>query len=219
MLSAVLAARDFLSETAHRYQGDERDTMILSPVVARGLSRGARGFLERTPNLFNVALTRARAAIVVVGDKAECSTCDVEYLQNFVAYVHGLADQTATVAVPTPSMQLDYPPVARPELVSDWERKFYRSLAAAGIFSIPQYPVDQYLLDLALVTEGNRRLDIEIDGEAYHRDPWTGENVRRDQLRDMRLMEMGWDVRRFWVGEIRDDPQTCVRVVSEWLYR
>lgn len=36
---------------------------------------------------------------------------------------------------------------------------------------------------------------VEIDGERYHRD-WNREHVCRGQLRDMRLMEMGWDVRR-----------------------
>jgi very-short-patch-repair endonuclease len=105
--------------------------------------------------------------------------------------------------------------VARPELVSDWERILYKALFRAGIRPIPQYPVEKYLLDF-LVVEDGRRLAIEVDGERYHRN-WTGELCRRDQIRNQRLLELGYDVRRFWVYEIRDDLERCVRVVEEWL--
>jgi very-short-patch-repair endonuclease len=59
-------------------------------------------------------------------------------------------------------------------------------------------------------------LDIEVDGERYHRN-WTGELCRRDQLRNQRLFELGWDVLRFWVYEIRDDTNGCVERVKQWL--
>ena len=63
---------------------------------------------------------------------------------------------------------------------------------------------------------GNRRLDIEVDGERYHRD-WTGELLRRDQLRNKRLIELGWDVMRFWVYELRDNMPQCVERVQRWV--
>ena len=46
----------------HKFQGDERDVMIFSPVVSEGITDGAVNFLKKTDNLFNVAITRARAA-------------------------------------------------------------------------------------------------------------------------------------------------------------
>ena len=52
-----LSALSFLSDTVHSFQGDERDVMILSPVVSRGISEGALGFLRSNRNLFNVAIT------------------------------------------------------------------------------------------------------------------------------------------------------------------
>jgi very-short-patch-repair endonuclease len=58
-------------------------------------------------------------------------------------------------------------------------------------------------------------LNIEIDGERYHRD-WDGELVRRDQLRNLRLIEMGWDVMRLWVYEVRDSLPDCVSRVARW---
>ena len=74
---------------------------------------------------------------------------------------------------------------------------------------MPQYSVDKYHFDFALVS-GKRRLNIEIDGERYHRN-WDGELCRRDQIRNLRLMELGWDVMRFWVYQIRDDLDRCLR--------
>ena len=90
-----------------------------------------------------------------------------------------------------------------------------KTLLAAGPKPIPQFSVEQYDLDFALF-EGKRKLAIEVDGERYHRS-WTGELCLRDQLRNQRLIELGWDVQRFWVYEVRDELQRCVRLVQEWL--
>lgn len=58
-------------DTAHGFQGDERDVMILSPSVGAGLpARTIRFAGDR--NLVNVAVTRARARLVVVGDHGAC---------------------------------------------------------------------------------------------------------------------------------------------------
>ena len=75
----------------------------------------------------------------------------------------------------------EYPPVAHPELVSEWERIFYKAMYAAGLRPVPQYEEAPYTLDFALF-DGERKLDIEVDGEHYHRN-WDGELCRRDQIR------------------------------------
>ena len=93
----------------------------------------------------------------------------------------------------------------------------YKQLYKAGVRTLPQYAVEKYRLDLGLI-EGDRRLDIEVDGERYHRN-WTGELCRRDQIRNQRMFELGWDVLRFWVYEIRDDMEGCVRRVIAWKER
>ena len=79
---------------------------------------------------------------------------------------------------------------------SDWEREFYVAAYEAHLRLIPQYPVEKYIVDFLMV-DGARKLAIEIDGERYHRN-WTGELCRRDQIRNQRLFELGYDVMRFW---------------------
>lgn len=54
--------------TVHTYQGNERDVMIFSTVATEGLSEGTRRFVTENPNLLNVAVTRARLTLIVVGD-------------------------------------------------------------------------------------------------------------------------------------------------------
>lgn len=215
-LAARIGDRDLLVDTVHKFQGDERDLMIFSPVVSSGISDGALGFLRSNSNLFNVAITRARAALIVVGDKSAALSSNVDYLARFASYVDTIAKQRQDVVeFPISDLGPDYPPVSNPEQVSEWERVFYRALHRSGIRAMPQYVVEKYILDFAVV-QGNRRLDIEIDGERYHRN-WDGELCRRDQIRNQRLMELGWDVMRFWVYQIRDDLEQCLSRVHVWM--
>jgi len=216
-LADRLGGSEFIAETAHQFQGDERDLMIFSPVVSRGISPGTLSFLKKNGNLFNVAITRARAALYVVGDKVAALESGVDYLAAFAKYT----DEIETLAGVRQALQQKvvlgsvYPEVAKPELVSEWERVFYRALYAGGVRAMPQYSVEKYLLDFAVI-EGERRLNIEVDGERYHR-AWDGELTRRDRLRNQRMMELGWDVKRFWVYQIRDQMPWCVGEVKKWL--
>jgi very-short-patch-repair endonuclease len=204
---------DFLADTVHRFQGDERDVMIFSPAVSRGVSDAATGFLRRNPNLFNVAISRARAALIVVGDREAAASCSVDYLARFAVYAGQVGQQDHAVTE-AGDLGPEYPEAPRPRRVSDWEQLFYRALYRAGVRPIPLYPVERYVLDFALL-EGRRRLAIVIDCEMYHR-LWDNETCRRDEIRSQRLMELGWDVMRFWVYQVRDDLDRSVNRVERW---
>jgi very-short-patch-repair endonuclease len=213
-LSRRLAALQFVVDTVHGFQGDERDVIFFSPVVSSGIGESATRFLKGHGNLFNVAITRARSELVVVGDRQAALNSDISYLAGFTEYSRDLAavdDRQAASGELGP----EYPVVAHPELVSDWERIFYRAMYVAGLRPVPQYEESPYTLDFALFS-GERRLDIEVDGENYHRH-WDGELCRRDQIRSRRLSDAGWDIMRFWVYEIRDDLEGCVERVKVWM--
>lgn len=214
LLAEQLAMRDFLVDTVHRFQGDERDIIIFSTVVSNGVGINSIRFLQRTGNLFNVAITRARASLIVIGDKNMCSKCNVSYLERFASYV------TSASLLNNNIQQIDklgskYPAISSSVIVSEWEKILYEILYQKGIKTVPQYQVEKYSLDLALIY-GDKKLDIEIDGEKYHRN-WDGELIYRDQIRNIRLIELGWDVMRFWVYEIRDDVEGCIIRVNKWL--
>lgn len=135
--------------------------------------------------------------------------------KRIAAYAASLENQTAE-AVESQLKEFGpaYPEVSKPELVSDWEREFYVAAYGDGLRLIPQYPVEKYIIDFLMV-DGARKLAIEIDGERYHRN-WTGELCRRDQIRNQRLFELGYDVMRFWVYEVRDDLAGCLERIKKW---
>jgi hypothetical protein len=54
--------------TVHTFQGGERDVVIFSLVADEGMHPGAIGWIDRQLNLWNVAITRARSHLIVVGD-------------------------------------------------------------------------------------------------------------------------------------------------------
>jgi len=161
--------------------------------------------------------------LVVVGDMQAARNSGVDYLASFASYVQRVYRESEP-AEPVPiHLGPEYPPVAHPERVSDWERILYRALYAEGLRPVPQREVEQYTVDFALFGNGRGpkaddngpKLDIEVDGERYHRD-WDGELCRRDQIRNQRLMELGWDVMRFWVYQVRDELPLCVERVKKW---
>ncbi|SDS57714.1 Superfamily I DNA and/or RNA helicase [Maribacter dokdonensis] len=215
-LVEALMNKDFIVDTVHKFQGDERDIMIFSAVVANGISQGSAGFLARNGNLFNVALTRARASLLVVGDHKSCYQSAITHFSQFADHVRMLqekreSDQSNT----TTDFGPQFPQVSSDDVVSDWEKYFYEKLYRKGIKTVPQYKEDKYSLDLALII-GEAKLDIEVDGETYHR-AWDGELLRRDKIRNNRLIELGWDVQRFWVYELRDNMDACINKIENWI--
>jgi very-short-patch-repair endonuclease len=214
-LADRLMLRDFLCDTVHKFQGDERDVMLFSSVVSTGVTEGAVSFLKRTGNLFNVAITRARAALVVVGDSQVSYHSGIPHYKGFVEYINQLENREplANEKIVTDHGPR-YPKVNTRVMISDWEKYLYEALYRAGIPTIPQHQVGQYSLDLAIM-DGERKLNIEVDGEKYHRN-WDGELMRRDQLRNKRLIELGWDVQRFWVYQVRDNMRQCIEKIKEW---
>lgn len=86
----LLNKSELLIDTVDKFQGDERDVMIFSPVVSKGIADGAVGFLKKTDNLFNVAIIRARAALIVAGDPSAAKNAGVDYLAAFANHVENL---------------------------------------------------------------------------------------------------------------------------------
>lgn len=71
---AAEARRGWISRrvgTVHTFQGKEAEAVILMLGAGRGARPGSRGWAGGTPNLLNVAATRARRALYVVGNRVE----------------------------------------------------------------------------------------------------------------------------------------------------
>ena len=195
----LLGRAEFIVDTAHGFQGDERDIILFSPCVSRNLPDGARHFLENNEHLFNVSITRARSLLHVVGNLGACNDSEIPHIRRFASYCADIERSTLSPYETT---------LASDERVGPWERPLYEALVGEGLRPIPQYPVNQYRLDLAIIS-GDIRIDVEADGESTHEDD------RIDLERDSRLESLGWSVVRFWNHQIRDDIDYCVRTVLD----
>lgn len=179
--------------TAHRFQGDECDIMVFSPVVAEGLPQRLLRWVARTDQLLNVSITRARAALHIVGDLAAARNAG-GVLADFAAHVS------------------DRQPDAQ-QMETSEERAVGEMLEAVGLYYRPQVRMGRYRLDFEVVSPFGTRWALEIDG-LQHRE---GDGMDRDEARDAYLRDAGYRVARISNRDVRGDPAR-VRGFLERLY-
>lgn len=192
-----LADAKFVCSTADGFQGDERDVILMSCVYQPNLYDGGQWYLTdtETRNLWNVGVSRARAALHIFGNKEFCKHSSASHLSALAKY----CTRSEESAVPTG--QFD----------SIWERKFHDALKDAGIETVSQYPLVGRRLDLAIPS---LRMNLEVDGEKYHKDS-SGRRKAEDLWRDMTIRAAGWMPMRFWVYELRENMDACVAKVAD----
>lgn len=190
-------------DTVHGFQGDERDVMIFSLCAGNETPPGSLHFLRENANLFNVAVSRARAKLYIVGNREWAGHCGIEHIE--------------LLATPSRLMPQTVPKTPWFPYESPYEKLLAEALQQAGLDPLPQVSVGYRRLDLALRDPALPacRLDIEVDG-ACHRDA-QGHRKSDDLWRTRELNAAGWRVIRFWTYQLREDLPGCVaRVQQVW---
>jgi very-short-patch-repair endonuclease/RecA/RadA recombinase len=78
-------SKDVLVGTVDTFQGNERDIMVFSPVISKNMTAGTANWSDNK-NRINVALTRARNLMIVIGDFDQCRRMD-SILGKLIEYV------------------------------------------------------------------------------------------------------------------------------------
>lgn len=183
--------------TANGFQGGERDVVILVLGITSKMTKGQSwyAFADENRYIYNVAVSRARACLIVVGDR-------------------NIVREKALQVNATALLNLTKDVEQRPQKTlsqSPGEEMMYNALCKAGLNPKQQYPLVGRYLDMALVKE---KIDIEVDGEAFHLNRF-GERKQDDVYRDLQVSSVGWRVRRFWYREVRDHLDDCVNKVID----
>jgi len=192
-----LLTSDVTIGTAHKYQGDERDVMIFSPVVAKGISDGAARWVEEPHNLINVAVTRAREALFVVGDLEFCGR-QPGVLGKLVKYVKTVSDLRKT---------------------SPYELELFSWMITQGWDPEVHVQIGDIEVDFVLIHRGIK-LIIEVDGEVVIK-PDGGimethiEDSSKDASRDAFLQGRGYKVLHVKTRDIRETPQEVLHAIAE----
>ena len=172
----------FDSGTAHRFQGGEREAILFSSVLSPDRARSGARWIEKERNLLNVAVSRARRALIVLGHPLigdlECPTLSSlrAYLQDEVAANEGSCTTVAEFRTDSTS-----------------ERLLLDALQLGDLLPYAKLEVEGYELDFALLEQGIK-LNVEVDGD-QHLDA-RGRQRRQDLARDRILTKLGWTVLR-----------------------
>lgn len=175
--------------TANGFQGGECDVILFLLGLNGDRTRGQGWYITATENkyIYNVSVSRAKRIFVAFGDRKRVSSCGLSYIQKLI-------------------------PEARPprkEKIGPGEIYLRLALERAGIKVVPQYSILGRYLDLAIP---EKKIDIEVDGQAWHLDSRGGRKAD-DIHRDIQLETAGWWVIRFWHYEVVSDITSCVNKI------
>jgi len=184
---------DITVGTAHRFQGDEKDIIIFSSAISQGIKQAALHWIHTTTQLLNVAITRARSLLIVVGDKKKFIEAG-GYLKSLVEHAESKTQ-------------------SEPIFDSDIEYDLDKRLKKEGIKVLPQHETrirngKPYRLDFALFIN-NTKYDIEVDGDKAH-----SQKIESDLLRDIHLRMDGWKIRRFPASEIYNNLDKVIEEIK-----
>ncbi len=145
----------FVSGTAHRLQGDERDAIIVSCVLSPGMSMSGARWIGKEKNLLNVAVSRARRALIVLGhplmDKLGGPT-----LASLHVYIRDEAARNETTGSKSAEFRTD----------SISEQRLLDAMQHRDLSPYAKLEVEGYELDFALLEQGIK-LNIEVDGDQH----------------------------------------------------
>ena len=196
----VLTEVDFECGTAHRFQGAERDTIIFSAVLAPGIARRTASWVERERNLVNVAVSRAKRSLMVLGH-SEIAAAGSPTLASLRSYL---------VEAPTRDDEAEHSPSAKFRTDSESEARLLTTMRNAGMQPSAKLFIQGYELDFALLEQGIR-LNVEVDGD-HHTDA-RGKLRRQDIARDRILAKAGWEIIRIPAWRCIWDPDAAAREI------
>jgi very-short-patch-repair endonuclease len=197
------------------FQGDQRDIMFLSLVIAPNVNYRA---LTRLPDQrrFNVAMSRARDQVWLFHSVRRHDLGPDDLRRRLVAFF----DSPQQVALETLSENLDHlerqarAPRQRgnqPEPYESWfEVDVALELLRRKYAVRPQVKVASKQIDL--VVEGvDARLGVECDGDEWH--GW--EEYERDMARQRKLERAGWTFVRVRESDFYADRGTAVKTIVD----
>lgn len=199
----LLEKHDVKILTAHRFQGSEKDIMIFSVVLASTGDGNSDRWYNSNPQILNVALSRAKYLLYIVGDKKFCSQG-----KGILKRIHDSFEKIKNEE----DLEEQY---FSGNFDSKAEMLLYKKMQKINfeMFNyklIPKFIDKRYTLDFALL--GSKKIDIECDGFGTH-NIIDGLPVLEDVERDDYLKNKGWIVLRFPNHKILTDIKSVINQI------
>jgi len=184
--------------TAHTFQGDERDIIMLSWAVANNSFNQSLTFLQ-IPNLFNVAITRARKKQIIFLSK-DPKTLPQGLLKDYIEYVQAYIARNSLKDEFKPDENI---------YKNSFEKEVANFLRDEGFDVIAGQTVAGLSADLIVKDPTNRAIIIECDGVC--------DNIKtnKTQIKKQTLMERtGMLVERISYREWYTSSQGCIERIK-----
>lgn len=186
-------------DTTYSFQGGEEDLIIFVLGLTSKMKHGQRWYVEESgkgsENLLNVSISRAKALLLVIGDKSIARSSSSRIIRSLANY--------------NPYNNRKRLPVCE----SVYESMLVSALNKNGIEHQIQYPLVGRFLDVAIITD-TCKIDVEVDGYRFHTNK-NGTRKSDDWLRDNQIEACGWLVLRFWSYDLRDYMDECIKRIKE----
>jgi len=200
--SRVLQDHDIAIGTAHTFQGDERDIMLISFCADPTSHRSTLTFMNND-NLFNVAVTRARRRQVIFTALDPRQLPPDHLLNDYLNYATEILEEDAE---PLPK-----------HAGTEFEREVAAALRArAGYTVYLGYPVAGFAVDV-VAQRGAQALAIACDGDPQAR-PRHPDEASLDTLGGQAILERaGWRTHRLAYRRWRTERDACLDEIDALL--
>ncbi len=177
--------------TAHTFQGDERDVMIFSLAIADNSFSQSLTFLQK-PNLFNVAITRARKKLITFLSK-DPKSLPQGLLKDYIEYIQNYLNSAKEDEFQKNKYKNSFEQIVADSLIMEGFN------VKAGIETAGVYP------DLLVKDDLGNELIVEIDGV---------EDKEKSNISDIKkqtiLERAGYMVERISFREWQHSSQACI---------
>ena len=176
--------------TAHTFQGDERDIMLISWAFANNSHPQSITFIQK-PNLFNVAITRAKnKCINFVSHDIE--TMSEGHFRNYISYIREYLDRRKALVNDEIDANI-YKNSFEREVADEIRKLDYRVLAGVDIAG----------LSADLVVDD--KFILEVDG-VEDKQKSNISNMKKQSI----LERSGYKVKRITFREWQNSPKACL---------
>lgn len=184
--------------TAHTFQGDERDVMILSFAIAENSFVQSLTFLQK-PNLFNVAITRARKKLICFISR-DPKGLPSGLLKDYIEYIQRYLDSAKDDEF------------LKNKFKNSFEQTIAESFIMEGLAVRAGFEAAGVTPDLLIKDEFGNEVIVEVDGV---------EDKTKSNMKDIKkqniLERAGYSVTRISYREWSHSSSACVDRVKKIL--
>lgn len=187
--------------TAHTFQGDERDVMIFSLAVADNSFAQSLTFLQK-PNLFNVAITRARKKLITFLSR-DPKSLPAGLLKDYIEYTQNYIESAKEDEFSSKN-----------KFKNSFEQTVAQALIMEGLEVKAGFEAAGVYPDIMVKDEFNNEVIVEIDG--------VEDNLKSNTkyIKKQTILERaGYKVVRMSFREWEHSSQACIDRVKQILVK